>query len=385
MEELELQAEQPSERKKRLHAGWWKIPLAVALTLVLSAGLWALLLGRSGLSLVQGYLLARFAFVEADADLASATDQALDALVDGLGDRWSYYRDEESYASLKTRRANRYVGVGITVSYDREEGLYIQSVTADGPADQAGVLAGEIITAVDGQSIAGDERYDGSSLITGEAGTQVELKLLGEDGTTRTVVCTRASLQNPSATGKLLEDSIGYVKLANFYSGAADSFQSVVDDLLSQGAESLIIDLRDDPGGYVSELTEILDYLLPEGEVFRQHPRWWFESVTTSDADCVDLPFVTIVNGDTYSAAELLAAELREFCASPVVGEQTSGKGYSQLTFPLLNGGAMGLSTATYYTGSGHSLIGEGITPDVELELSETEDNQLLAAMDLLR
>jgi carboxyl-terminal processing protease len=258
-------------------------------------------------------------------------------------------------------------------------------VTADGPADQAGVLAGEIITAVDGQSIAGDERYDGSSLITGEAGTQVELKLLGEDGTTRTVVCTRASLQNPSATGKLLEDNIGYVKLANFYSGAAGSFQSVVDDLLSQGAESLIIDLRDDPGGYVSELTEILDYLLPEGEVFRQHPRWWFESVTTSDADCVDLPFVTIVNGDTYSAAELLAAELREFCASPVVGEQTSGKGYSQLTFPLLNGGAMGLSTATYYTGSGHSLIGEGITPDVELELSETEDNQLLAAMDLLR
>jgi carboxyl-terminal processing protease len=262
--------------------------------------------------------------------------------------------------------------------------LYVQSVTEGGPAAQAGVVSGDIITAVDGKDISGDDRYDSSSLITGEAGTQVELTLLGEDGTTRTVTCTRASLQNPSATGKLLEDNIGYVKLANFYSGAADSFQSVVDDLVAQGAESLIIDLRDDPGGYVAELTKILDYLLPEGEVFRQHPRWWFEKITKSDADCIDLPFVTIVNGDTYSAAELLSAELREFCSSPVVGEQTSGKGYSQVTFPLLNGGAMGLSTATYCTGSGHSLIGEGITPDVELTLSDTEDNQLQAAIDLL-
>jgi carboxyl-terminal processing protease len=385
MEDLEVQAEQTPERKKHRRIGWWKIPLAVVLTLALSAGAWALLLGRNGMALMQGYLLARFAFVEADADLTEAVDQALDALVDGLGDRWSYYRDQEAYQSLKTRRANQYVGVGVTITYDREEGLYIQSVTEGGPADQAGVLAGDIITAVDGQNISGDGRYDGAGLISGEAGAQVELTLLAEDGSTRTVTCIRASLQNPSAAGKLLEGNIGYVKLSNFYSGAADSFQSVVDDLVDQGAESLIIDLRDDPGGYVSELTQILDYLLPEGVVFRQHPRWWLETVTKSDASCVDLPFVTIVNGDTYSAAELLAAELREFCSSPVVGEQTSGKGYSQITFPLLNGGAMGLSTATYYTGSGHSLIGEGITPDVELTLSETEDNQLQAAMDLLR
>jgi carboxyl-terminal processing protease len=303
--------------------------------------------------------------------------------VDGLGDRWSYYRDEEQYQALKTRRANQTVGIGVTVSYDREEGLYVQSVTVGGPADQAGVLSGDIITAVDGQSIAGDARSEGVSLIAGDADTQVELTLLGEDGATRTVTCTRAVLQ--SAGGKLLEDNIGYVRLSNFYSGAADSFIAVVDDLVAQGAQSLIIDLRDDPGGYVSELTQILDYLLPEGEIFRQHPRWWLESVTKSDADCVDLPFVTIVNGDSYSAAELLSAELREFSGSLVVGEQTSGKGYSQITFPLLNGGAMGLSTATYYTGSGHSLIGEGITPDVELTLSETEDNQLQAAIDLLR
>lgn len=384
MEEHDRELTAPVKAKRKGGGTWWKVLLAVVLTLAVSAGAVCLLLGRDGLALMQGYFLAKFAFVETDADLKGATDQALDALVSGLGDRWSYYRDEEGYKAIQERRANNYVGVGVTVTYDREEGLYVQDVTAGGPAEAAGVVAGDIIIAADGQSIAGDARYDGSDLIRGEEGTQVKLTLLGADGITRTVTCTRATLRNPSAAGRMLENQIGYVQLSNFYSGAADSFREEVDRLVEQGAVGLVIDLRNDPGGYINELTKILDYLLPEGDVFRQHPRWWRETVYESDADCVELPFVTIVNGDTYSAAELLAAELREFSGSPVVGTQTSGKGYSQVTFPLLNGGAMGLSTATYCTGEGHSLIGEGITPDVELELSETEDNQLAAAVALL-
>ena len=371
--------------RKRWKKGWWKIPLTVLLTLAVFAGAWCLVLGSNGLSLMEGYLLARFAFVEADADLDYATDQALDALVTGLGDRWSYYRDEESYEALRERRANNYVGVGITVTYDREEGLFVQEVTEGGPAQQAGIVPGDVVVAVDGQSIAGEARYAGADLITGESGTQVELTLLGADGSTRTVTCTRAVLRNPSASGKLLEGNVGYVKLSNFYSGAAESFAGVVDGLVAEGAESLIIDLRDDPGGYVTELTDILDYLLPEGPVFRQDHRWWFEVVSKSDEGCVDLPMVTIVNADSYSAAELLAAELREFGGTPVVGVQTSGKGYSQLTFPLLNGGAMGLSTAKYFTGEGVSLIGTGIVPDVVVERTGDTDTQLQAALDLLK
>ena len=370
--------------KKRRGGAWWKVLLAVVLTLAISAGAWCLVLGRSGLALMEGYLLAKFAFVEEDADLSGAVDSALNALVDGLGDRWSYYRDAEGYAALKERRANRYVGVGVTVNYTREEGLLVLSITAGGPAEEAGVRAGDVITAVDGEGIAGEARYAASERITGEEGTRVTLTLLGEDGAERTAECVRRSLSNPSARGEMLEGNIGYVRLSNFYTGAADSFRAEVDALVEQGAAGLIIDLRDDPGGYIAELTDILDYLLPEGDVFRQRARWWFESVTHSDADCIDLPFVTIVNAESYSAAELLAAELREFSGAPVVGERTSGKGYSQLTFPLINGGAMGLSTAKYFTGSGKSLIGEGIIPDVEVALADGEDTQLAAAAALL-
>lgn len=385
---------QAAEKPKRK---WWKpsgpakIAIAVLLTLLLSTGLWCLALGPSGIAMVQTYLLARFAFVEPDADLEGATDKALSAFVDGLGDRWSYYLPAQRHQETIERRANSYVGIGVTVdSVSREEGLLVQSVTRDGPADKAGVLAGDVITAVDGVSIAGEGRETASDLIRGEEGTKVALTLLGEDGASRDVTCTRATLHNASAQGRLLDNKVGYVQLSNFYSGSADSFQAEVDALLEQGAESLLIDLRGDPGGYVSELEKILDYLLPEGPVFTHKPRWGFKSVYVSDENCVDLPMAVLVNQHSYSAAELLAAQLRESVDAPIVGERTSGKGYSQLTFPLANGGGAGLSTAAYCTGSGHSLIGEGIVPDVELSLPEgaalggEDDVQLKAALELL-
>lgn len=387
---MEEQTVQAGKKKRRRLAGWAKILIAVLITLALSTGVWCLALGRSGIAMVQTYLLARFAFVEADADLDKAADAGLAAFVDALGDRWSYYRTAEQYQELTRRRANNYVGVGITIDYSREEGLLVRSVTQGGPADQAGVLAGDVIVAADGASLAGDARQTGSERIMGEAGTQVVLTLLREDGSTLDVTCTRATLRTPSAHGKMLEGEIGYVKLDNFYSGAADSFREEVDALVEQGAKGLIVDVRSDPGGYVAELEKILDYLLPEGPVFTQKARWWFPLVTQSDESCVDLPMAVMVNRDSYSAAELLAAQLRESAGAPIVGEPTSGKGYSQITFPLLNGGGVGLSTATYCTGSGHSLIGEGIIPDVELSLKEgavmggEDDGQLQAAIGLL-
>ncbi len=375
------------QRARKRVPGWAKIILAVVLTWVVTVGGALLLLGRSGIAMVQGYLLAKFAFVETDADLNVAADKALDGLVEGLGDRWSYYLDPVSYQSTLESRANNYVGVGVTINYEREEGLLVLEVAEDGPAQQAGVVPGDVITHVGGTSVAGEARYEASELIMGEEGTQVELTLLGEDGTSRTVTCTRAMLKTVSASSKMLDNGVGYVRLDNFYSGAADSFRQEVESLINQGATSLVLDVRSNPGGYVAELIDILDYLLPEGPIFVERPRWGVETVHQSDASCVDLPMVVLVNADSYSAAELFAAQLRESAQVPIVGELTSGKGYSQITFPLANGGGLGLSVAAYCTGSGHSLIGEGITPDVELTLDTTDgtDNQLQAALDLLK
>lgn len=377
------------QKKRRRVPGWAKIIIAVVLTLVVTlgavAGAAVMVFGRDGIALMQGYLLAKFSFVETDADLSKAVDSALDGMVEGLGDRWSYYLDPESYQDTLESRANNYVGIGITVSYDREDGLLVQEVTEEGPAQQAGVKAGDVITHVDGTSVAGDARYEATDMIAGEEGTQVELTLLGEDGTTRTVTCTRQTLKSDSVSSKLLDDGVGYVRLDNFYSGAASSLSREVQSLMDQGATSLVLDVRSNPGGYVAELIVALDYLLPEGPVFTERPRWGEETVYDSDAECVDLPMAVLVDANSYSAAELFAAQLRESVQAPIVGEVTSGKGYAQLTFPLVNGGGLGLSVSAYCTGGGHSLIGEGIQPDVELSLDDSgTDNQLQAAIDLL-
>jgi len=363
--------------------GWLKILLAVVLTLVIVLGGLCLALGRGGLALMEGWLLAKYAFVDTQADLDAAADQALYGLVSGLGDRWSYYLSEEDYAYVSSVRENNYVGVGILVLVEPGEGILIQRVLPGGPAEAAGLVMGERIVAVDGISAIGDEDA-AMERVKGDPGSEVTLTLLGIDGTQRDVTCIRNYVNSPAASGQMLDETVGYVYLEHFYTGAAVSFRSEVDYLLEQGAEKLIVDLRYNPGGYIKELKEILDYLLPEGPVFTEKYRWWFEDVYESDAACVDLPMVVLVNGETYSAAELLAAQLRESVSAPIVGEVTSGKGYSQTTFFLPNKGGLGLSTATYCTGSGHSLIGEGITPDVELPLGETSDEQLQAAYDLI-
>ena len=142
--------------------------------------------------------------------------------------------------------------------------------------------------------------------------------------------------------------------------------------------------MRNNGGGYLSQLTSMLDFLLPEGPIFISRDRAGRETVTQSDAACVELPMAVLVNADTYSAAEFFAAELQEREAAVIVGVPTSGKGYSQQTFPLPHGGAMSISTAAYFTGSGISLIGTGLTLDAQVELSGEGDAQLEAALALL-
>ncbi len=361
--------------------------LAVLLTLAaaVGGGLLALRLtvGEGALSLLEGLLLVNTRFV-GEYDPVSAVDAALDGMVEGLGDRWSYYLTAEAYEAQELRRKNQYVGIGVTVNYEREEGVLILEVMPGSPAEQAGLLAGEVITGADGVSLSGEARYQGSEHIRGEVGTAVTLEILDTGGARRTVEVVRAPVSTDPVEYRLLEDGTGYVKLANFYDNSAQRLREAVEDLQSQGARALVFDVRNNGGGYLSQLTSMLDFLLPEGPIFISRDRAGRETVTQSDAACVELPMAVLVNADTYSAAEFFAAELQEREAAVIVGVPTSGKGYSQQTFPLPHGGAMSISTAAYFTGSGISLIGTGLTLDAQVELSGEGDAQLEAALALL-
>ncbi|OUN22316.1 peptidase [Flavonifractor sp. An82] len=361
--------------------------LLVLLTVAVTAGVGLAVLyqmvGKEGVSLLEGLHLINEKFV-GEYDEGEVVDAALEGMVEGLGDRWSYFLTEEEYEAQNQRRTNQYVGVGVTVNYESEEGLQIVEVTAGGPAEEAGLQPGELITAVDGFSLAGEARYEGADKIQGEEGTTVSLEVRGTDGQTRTVELKRTKLETDPVSAEMLENNVGYVRLSNFYDRSADRLKEEVTRLQEEGATSLVFDMRNNGGGYLSQLTDMLDFLLPEGPIFITRDRAGNEKITQSDASCVDLPMAVLVNADTYSAAEFFAAELQEWGVAVIVGEPTSGKGYSQQTFELPNGSAVAISTGAYFTGSGTSLIGTGLTLDKEVYLTDQGDAQLEAALELL-
>ena len=368
--------------KTKRFSGWSLLVtalLSLLLTLALAFGaLWALI-GPEGLSMAEAMVLINARFV-GDHDIGKAADAAMDGLITGLGDRWSYYVDAKGYENLKNSKDNAYVGIGVTVSYpEGEEGLYVEAVPETGPAAAAGLRPGDTILAVGEVRLAGEDRSRGTELIQGEAGTQVELLLRGGGGEERTVSVTRGRVEEHPVSYALLADGTGLITIQNFNSRCADEAIAAVDALREQGAERLVFDVRNNGGGFLDELTRLLDYLLPEGPIFRSQTKAGRETVVSSDAGCVEMPMAVLVNENTYSAAELFAAELQEWDWGEVVGVQTFGKGFSQQTFPLLNGGAVNLSTAKYFTGQGNCLIGVGLTPDRVVELDEEQAAKLRA------
>lgn len=344
------------------------ILITVVITFLLTGGLGILaarcLLGPGGLAVLESQNLIRRRFI-ADYDEAEAVDNALRGMVDALGDRWSHYLSPAERKALDNARANAYVGIGITYQPSEDPfGMAIATVAEDSPAAEAGLEPGEIITAINGEALTPDNLEDLVAQIGAEEGTRLTFTVRSAAGAGREVNVSTGRILSDPVEWALLDGGVGYVRIENFYQNCASSAQAAVEDLLAQGVEGLIFDVRANPGGYVSELTRLLDYLLPEGPIFTEHSKNGPTHVIRSDAACVDLPMVVLVDADTYSAAELFAAQLRESVAAPLVGQQTCGKGYYQQGFYLPNGGMLSISTGMYTTGNGVSLIGTGLTPD---------------------
>lgn len=343
--------------------------ITAALTLVLTLAAVALTawlrLGPGGLAVLESMELIQDRFPGAY-DRDELAGEAIRAMVDSLGDRWSGYLTAEEYDAMNRRRENAYVGVGLTYrANETRTAMLILALISGGPAQQSGILEGEQITAIDGQALTDENFDDLVGSIPEEPDEVVTFTVLDAQGASREVTVTTAKVESSPVETELLDSGVGYVRLSNFYTHSAQATCDAVDELVAQGARALLFDVRSNPGGYVSELTELLDYLLPEGPIFTQRDKNGSVEVIESGANCVDLPMAVLINADSYSAAELFAAQLRESVDAPLIGEQTCGKGYYQQTFALPNGGALNLSTGAYTTGGGVSLVGVGLTPDV--------------------
>lgn len=364
--------------------------LATAITLGMTSGRKE----PSKLDQLESLIESRFI---GEADRETMEDAAAAAMVSAIGDRWSYYIPASEYQNYVEQMANAYVGIGITIQAQEDEsGFLILSVTAGGPSEEAGLQVNDLLIKVEDQDVRGWATADVRELIRGEQGSAVSLTVL-RSGESLTVPVERRKLETKVASYEMLEGKTGLVTIENFDERCASETIAAIEALLQQGAEKLILDVRNNPGGYADELVKVLDYLLPEGEVFHTVYYDGKEYIDHSDESCLDIPMAVLVNGSSYSAAEFFAAALQENEAAIVVGEKTVGKGYFQTTIRLSDGSAVALSVGKYFTPKGENLAGVGVTPDKVVTVDEEtaaaiyydtlppeEDPQIQAAIKVL-
>lgn len=337
--------------------------------------------GTSKLEYLQAILETYYIDID-NVDMGKVEDAAAEAMVDALGDRWSYYFSAEEYAALEEQNNNSYVGIGITVTVREDQiGFDITQVEPGGSAKEAGILPGDILVGAEGESFAGKDIDICSQIIRGEAGTAVTVNII-RDGQEMAFTLTRKLIEVEVASGQMLPGNIGLITIKNFNANCYSHSRAAIEKLIAEGATSLIFDVRNNPGGYKDEMVDLLDYLLPKGKLFISRDYTGKESTDSSDAKCLEMPMTVIVNENSYSAAEFFAAALEEYNWATVVGAPTCGKGNFQVTLRLPDGSGVGLSIGKYYTPNGVSLaeVG-GLVPKHLVEVDDLLMAQIYAGL----
>lgn len=317
-----------------------------------------------------------------EADSEELSDLAYTAMIDALGDRWSYYMTAEEYESYRQDKTNHYVGIGITLQ-KTEAGLHIIAVAKDSPAERAGIPADSYLVEVNGLRLTDEDASAVSTMIRQDP-DHVALVVADRDGNeTAYSLVMEKIYTNPVSYERM--DDVGYIKIENFDDTMAEEAIKAVEALTAEGVAGLVFDVRNNGGGYLTELCELLDYLLPEGEIFVSVDESGKEKITKSDARCIDLPMAVLVNENSYSAAEFFAAALGEYDAAEIVGAPTTGKSRSQTNVVLIDGSAVHISSKRYLTPNRIDLTEQGgLVPDLVVEDGEN-DPQLAAALESVR
>lgn len=292
---------------------------------------------------------------------------AVRGMLDALKDPYSYYLDPEEYRRFNEEMQGFFGGIGVMVE-SQEGHIVIVSVLPGTPADQAGIQPGDLILSAEGKSLEGAAVEEAVRLIRGEPGTEVRL-LIGRKGVSPFELrLKRAVIDIPSIDTRYMEGGIGYIRLNQFSGNVAEQFRFIYDRFVSIGAKGIIVDLRNNPGGYLDQAVAISQLLVPKGPIVHVEDNRGGKVTIDTIPHKPGPPLVILVNEGSASASEIVAAAVKENRAGTVVGTRTYGKGTVQTVIELQNGGAVRITTARYLTPSGASIEGKGLEPDVVVE-----------------
>lgn len=327
-----------------------------------------------------------------DVDETDLSEGVYKGYIEGLGDPYSVYYDEEETKQMSESLSGEFGGVGALMSQDRETGVITVLQVYDGsPAQEAGMRDGDTLYKVEGEEVTGEDLSDVVSKVKGEKGTQVTLTVLRADtGDEEELTITRDTIEAQTVSHEMKENNVGYIRITEFDTVTYEQYKEALEDLEDQGMERLIVDLRSNPGGNLDTVCDILDLMLPEGLiVYTEDKNGEREEYTSDEENQFDKPLVVMMNGYSASASEIFAGAIQDYGLGQIVGTQSYGKGVVQSVFDLQDGTSVKLTIAEYFTPNGRSIDGEGITPDVEVEYQYDEnnpdaDNQLEKAMEVV-
>lgn len=322
---------------------------------------------------------------------------AIKGMVEGLDDPYSRYYTPEEYTESQQDAEGLYYGIGVVVSMDKDtHQLNIIKVYSDTPAQEVDLRKGDVITSVDGADLSGMELSQITALIKGEELSQVKLTIL-RDGQTLEKTLTRRQVTVDRVEWHMMADNIGYIQISEFRGNALEKMEAAIAEMKDKGAKGIVLDLRDNPGGMMDIVVPIADMLLPEGLIVYTEDVNGNRREEKSDAEMLGLPLTVLINGNSASASEILAGAIQDYGAGTLIGTTTYGKGIVQSIMPYKeDGAALQITTSRYFTPNGRNIHGEGIAPDITVEMPEellknpqdlTEENdpQLQKALEVLK
>lgn len=317
-------------------------------------------------------------------------------LLYGLNDPYSCYYTAEEYEKQNTETEGSYVGIGVAMQKNPDGGVKIAECYEGGSAYAAGIKVNDIISSIDGKDITDWEMEDVADYIKNREADAVSLTVHRENVEEALDISVKiADVELPSVYGEMLDEKTGYIEITEFKGVTFEQYKETFESLKEQGMERLVIDLRDNPGGLLTSVCDVLGWILPEGLIVYTEDKYGNKMEETCDGKHpLDMPLAVLVNEGSASASEIFAGAVQDYEVGTIVGTTTFGKGVVQALYPMSDGSAVKLTVSKYYTPKGKNIHGEGISPDIkvklnpelfnETELTREEDNQLQAAVQSL-
>ena len=418
----EVVLEEETEKKEsffKKHAFFMGVLTSIICFAIVLAGIKGLLkmtgqlliIGEAGASTINGDSILSDAAVEkideiftymniyyyGEIDKEEIYNSMYSGVLESLGDPYSVYYTPEEYKDLQVSTSGTYYGIGAGVSQNvNTMEVTITKVYRGTPSEEAGLKNGDKVISVEGIDATSVEVSELVQYIRGEEGTTVHMVLFRPStGETLEFDVERRHVVLPSIEGEMLEDGIGYIQITEFQDQTDEQFAQMVNQLKSQGAKGLIIDVRANPGGLLSSVVNLLDQILPKGLLVYVQDKYGNRDDYTSDALCIDMPIVVLTDENSASASEIFAGALKDYDYATLVGKTTFGKGIVQNIIRLSNGDAMKITTAKYFTPKGNDIHKIGVVPHVEVdyEYSGPEDenydkkydSQFLKAVEIMK